>query len=119
MVVNTTQPDQDTWVIGFSGKLNFESRNAFHGGMAKVEQTSPRHIILDFTDLTYIDSAGLGLLTLAHRKLSAISSRLVIANPQSAVRDILLLTNIDKMFSIVDSVAVPSPRHKAPVFPHS
>jgi len=108
MVVNTTQPDQDTWVIEFSGKLNFESRHVFHSEVAKVEQTSPRHIILDFTDLTYIDSAGLGLLTLTHRKLSAISSRLVIANPQSVVRDILLLTNMDKMFPLYDSVAAAS-----------
>ncbi len=78
--------------------------------MAQAELTSPRQIILDFTNFSHIDSAGLALLTLTHHKLSPIGIlRLIqVANAQSSVRDILLLTNMDKMFSIYDSVALAS-----------
>ena len=76
--------------------------------MAQAELTSPRQIILDFTDFSHIDSAGLALLTLTHRKLSTMGIRLIVAKAQSTVRDILLLTNMDKMFSIDDSVALTS-----------
>jgi anti-anti-sigma factor len=74
--------------------------------MSQAEQTSPRQIILDFTDLSHIDSAGLALLTLNHRKLSTMGIRLIVAKTQNTLRDILLLTNMDKMFFIDDSVAL-------------
>jgi len=76
--------------------------------MNQAEEASPRQIVFDLTGLSSIDSAGLGLLTLTHRKLSAKGSRLMIANAQSSVRDILLLTKMDQMFSMVDSVAATS-----------
>ena len=118
MIVNSTQPDQYSWVIGFSGKLNFQSRHVFQNAMAQAEQTSPCQIILDLTDLSHIDSAGLGLLTLTHRKLSAKGTRMVIAKAQSTVRDLLLLTNMDKMFSLYDSVAAASQTSKTAMIPH-
>jgi anti-anti-sigma factor len=108
MNVSITQPNQNTCVIGFSGKFDFQSRHAFQGAMVQAEQASARQIILDFTDLSHIDSAGLGLLSLAHKKLSAMGSRMVIANAQDIVRDILLLTNMEKMFPLYDSVAAAS-----------
>jgi anti-anti-sigma factor len=70
MVVTSSQPDQHTWVIGFSGKLVFQSRQAYQTAVNQAEAASPGQIIFDFTDLSYIDSAGLGLLTLTHRKLT-------------------------------------------------
>lgn len=76
--------------------------------MEEAEQASPRHLILDFTDLSYIDSAGLGLLALTYRKLSTMGYQLVIANAQSSVQEILRLTNMDKIFSLHDSVATAS-----------
>ncbi len=108
MVVKTTQTDQHTWVLGFSGKLNFHSRQAYQQAVNQAEEASARLIVLDFTELSYIDSAALGLLTLTHRKLTTKGNRMIIANPQGSVRDILLLTNMDKMFSIVNSVAAAS-----------
>jgi len=80
MNVSLTQPNQHTCVIGFSGKLDFQSRHAFQSATVQAEQASTRQIILDFTDLSHIDSAGLSLLSLAHKKLSAMGSRMVIAN---------------------------------------
>ncbi len=119
MIVNATQPDQSTWVIALSGKLLFESRHAFQDAMTTVQQTSPRRVILDLTDLSHIDSAGLGLMAVAHRKLAPMDIGLMVANPQKTVRDILLLTNMDKMYSLHDSVAEASRQSKTTTLLHS
>jgi anti-anti-sigma regulatory factor len=63
MIVTTTQPDQQTWMLAFSDKFDFQSRHAFQSTMAKAEPTTPRQIILAFTGLSHIDSAGLALFT--------------------------------------------------------
>ncbi len=115
MIVNATQPDLSTWVLALSGKLLFESRHAFQDAMTTAQQTSPRLIILDLTELSHIDSAGLGLLAVAHKKLHPMDIGLTIANPQKTVRDILLLTNMDQMYPLYDSVAEASRQFKTPI----
>ncbi len=115
MIVNATQPDQSTWVLALSGKLLFESRHAFQDAMTTAQQTSPRLIVLDLTDLSHLDSAGLGLLAVAHKKLTPLDIVLTIANPQKTVRDILLLTKMDVMYPLHDSVAEASRQAKTTI----
>ena len=117
MIANISQPDQHTTVIKFLGKLMFNARQTFQSVMTQAEEASPQHIILDFSDLSYIDSAGLGLLTLAHRKLSEQGYKLGIANAQGSVRDILLLTNMNKMFHLSDSAKTASQTSKTMSLP--
>ena len=84
----------------------FQSRHNFQASITQIERSSPRLIILDCTNLSYIDSAGLGLLLLYQRLYSTMDIRIVIANAQPNVRDILFLANLDKKFMIFDTVAV-------------
>ena len=58
------------------------------------------HIVLDFADLSYVDSSGLGVL--AGLKASAIREgycRLIIVNIAPRVKDLLRLTNLLEMFT--------------------
>ncbi len=119
MIVDATQPDLSTWVLALSGKLLFQSRHAFQDAVTQAEKTSPRLIILDLEELVHIDSAGLGLMALAHKKLTTQSISLAIANPQKTVREILLLTNMDKMYALFDSVAEALRRPKTMLLPHN
>ena len=115
MTVNTTQPDQFTWVIGLSGKLNFHSRQAFHKAVQQAEHTSPRQIIFDLTEISSIDSAGLGLLALTHKRLTTAGIRIGLTNLQHMVKDVFQLTNLDNLFCIYDSVATASQSLKTAV----
>lgn len=117
MVVTSSQPNQHTWVLAFSGKLIFSSRHAYQTAVNQAEAASPRQIIFDLTDLSYIDSAGLGLMTLTHRKLPGAEIKICLANLQKSVKDILLLTNMDKMFPLYDSVSA-ALQQSQPVFSH-
>ncbi len=119
MIVNATEPDQATWVLALSGKLLFESRKVFQDAVTTAKDTSPRLIIFDLTDLSHIDSAGLGLLAVAHKNLAPMDISLRIANPQKTVRDILALTKMDVMYPVHDSVAEASRQSKTTLLPRS
>jgi len=119
MIVTSTQADQHTWVLGFSGKLNFQSRQAYQTAVNQAQAASPRQIIFDFTNLSYIDSAGLGLLTVTHRKLTGAGIKISLANVQESVKQLLLLINMDKLFPLFDSVAAASQQPKTAEFSHS
>ncbi len=115
MGVNTTQTDPNTWIVACSGKLDFQARHDFQNAVAQTESTSPRKVILDLGGVTHVDSAGLGLLTLAHKKLSPQGIQIVIANAQNSARDVLLLTNMDKLFPLYASVAEASQAPHTPI----
>ncbi len=94
----------------------FQSRQAYHAAVNQAEAASPRLIIFDCTALSYIDSAGLGLLVLTHRKLTQAGIKVSLANPQGSVKEILLLTNMDTMFPFYDSVAAAAQQSKPTAF---
>jgi len=118
MIVTSIQTDQHTWVLGFSGKLNFQSRPVYHKAVNQAQAASPSQIIFDFTDLSYIDSAGLGLLAVTHRKLTGTGIKISLANGQESVKQLILLINMDRLFPLFDSVAAAIQQSKTSDFLH-
>lgn len=59
-----------------------------------------RQILLDCVGMDYIDSAGIGLLVMAHKKTLANQSSIVITNVKPSIKEILLLANLQKLIEI-------------------
>lgn len=57
-------------------------------------------ITLDCIELEYIDSAGIGLLVMAHKKAQARQSKLAMVNLKTAPKEILQLANLQKIIDI-------------------
>ena len=108
MHVSNTQPDQYTWVLECSGKLNFQARQIYRQAVSQAAEASPRHVIVDLTGVSYIDGAGLGLLVLTHKQLADLGIRLSLTVIQVSVKQVLELTNLHTLFPIYASVATAS-----------
>lgn len=63
-------------MLSLSGRLDFHARQVFHHAMEKARFTQSNHIILNFSHVPFVDSAGLGLLMLAHKSLGEANSPL-------------------------------------------
>jgi len=64
---------------------------------ALLEQTTEGELLLDMTELEFIDSTGIALLVAAHRRLNcdgAVRFRL-IGSSNSAVQRVMTLTGLD------------------------
>jgi anti-sigma B factor antagonist len=64
--------------------------------LEKVESTTT----VDFGELRYISSAGLGLLLATQKRLIDSGSRLEIANMSPHIRDIFTIAGFDFLFDI-------------------
>ncbi|MFP4162648.1 MAG: STAS domain-containing protein [Chitinispirillaceae bacterium] len=60
-------------------------------------------IVIDMGETTFIDSHGLGVFVYCWRLLEQEDRRMVFLKPQGFIRSMLLGTNLDKIFSVVDS----------------
>lgn len=70
--------------------------------MAVLEEIEDgaRHVRVDMTGMSYIDSSGLGALVSLSRKLRERGGSLRLAHPQADVRSLLAMTRLDTLFKI-------------------
>jgi len=70
------------------------------------------HIVIDLSQVAFLDSAALGLLMISHRQLQADKRTLSLAYPQPTVRQIIELANLHKTIPLIES-SVPSMAKKS------
>ncbi len=63
----------------------------------ELEHTMPFLVILDFGEVGFMDSSGIGLILGRARLLSGWGGKLLIASPSEQVRKILKLSGLERM----------------------
>ena len=67
---------------------------------ALTEAGDDKKITLDCSEMEYLDSAGIGLIVMAHKKALNNQCRVAIINTKPSAREILLLANLQKLIDI-------------------
>jgi anti-sigma B factor antagonist len=67
---------------------------------AKVFNTIEASCRVDFGDLDYISSAGLGVLLKTQKRLGESGHSLTLANMNNHIKDVFVLAGFDAVFSI-------------------
>jgi anti-anti-sigma factor len=94
----------DVAVMRLSGKFLAGSDGPFLRQKAKdLFEAGTRRLILDFSEVPYIDSTGLGFLAGTHASAQNAGASLVLANLNPHVRKILDGVQLSKFFVIADS----------------
>jgi anti-anti-sigma factor len=70
-------------------------------GMIREE---PKQIVIDLSDATYIDSAGLAALIIAMREVEAYGGKFFLAGLNETVRSVLESSRLDRTFRILPDV---------------
>jgi anti-anti-sigma factor len=61
-------------------------------------------LMLDLSQLDYMSSRGLRVLTMARRQAEAAGLTITLAAPNEVMREILAISRYDKLFHVSDSV---------------
>ncbi|MGB0911454.1 MAG: STAS domain-containing protein [Nitrospirales bacterium] len=91
-------------VLALSGRLDFTSRHDFQSAIQQAKETGSQLIVLNMKDVSFIDSAALGMLMVAFKDLQQSKIRLVIAEPQAYVEKIFTLANLGNIVSVCATV---------------
>jgi len=85
------------------GDLTYANRSVFKAAVEKATEARCKHLILNFEQVRFVDSAGLGLLVIASQSFKRLQSQVSLLKPQTYVREIMSLANIPKMIPIYES----------------
>ena len=86
--------------IRLSGRMCFDDHDLFRGVLDAIEGNSGHRIILDLTELSAIDSAGLGMLIIAGDHAAKKGLAFDIRNPAGLVKKLMELACLSKHMSV-------------------
>lgn len=79
-----------------SGRLDAAQTDKANEVLGKITHSAR----VDFKDLQYISSAGLGVLLATQKRLSQTGSKLILVNMNSHIRDVFHYARFDMIFEI-------------------
>jgi anti-sigma B factor antagonist len=98
-VVRLSHSGSET-VIAVAGELDLAGAPALQECLLEAAARGSETIEVDFGSLTYIDSAGLGVLVSAHKRLESMGGSLVISQPNERVMRILTVSGLCNFLTI-------------------
>lgn len=91
-----------TNTIRMTKRFDYSASGEFNSAISAAlgEDGVDQKIHLDCINMDYIDSAGIGLLVMAHKKAMSKGSTIEIVHAKPSIKEILLLANLQKLISI-------------------
>ncbi len=86
--------------VSLSGKFTFSDHQNFRAIIEAIKKKEGNVIILDFTNVDFVDSAALGMLLVAREEASKNNVDLILENPVGHVQKMFELSDFNSMFNI-------------------
>lgn len=67
---------------------------------ARAEQVRPSTLVLDFRDVTFMDSSGIGLVMGRYRMMQSLEGTVSVRHVSAHIRKVMILAGLDKLVSI-------------------
>lgn len=90
-------------VCTLSGEINLESSPDLRKFCAQLLAKGEKNMILNFKDVSYVDSSGLATLIELFQKIKEKSGSLKLCSLSDKVKGVFELTKLDRVFKICPS----------------
>jgi anti-anti-sigma factor len=82
------------------GELDLATAPQVRACLTELYGSGRRRVVLDLSELDFIDSTGLGVLVAALKRFRSDGGELAVVNPTNRVRKVFELTRLDGQFLI-------------------
>lgn len=69
-----------------------------------LSQMGGTNILFDFSDVTFMDSSGIGMLIGRYKQVQALGGRLAILSANKTVTEIILLSGVNQLLPLFDTI---------------
>ena len=98
-----TAMDGPTALLRVEGELDAATAPVLEEALRRAaNEGANERLVLDFSNLTFVDSAGLSVLVAAHKRLQRDGAELVVAAPSAAVRRLFDIAGLDRVLTITE-----------------
>jgi len=101
--ISDTEIDDTTHVIELGGEVDLYTAPEFKERMVQVIEDGKKHVVVDLSKATFIDSTTLGVLVGGVKRLRPAGGSLTLVCTDPNICKIFEITGLDRVFSIHDS----------------
>ena len=88
-------------VLPLKGEIDLHVSPSVTASLNSMIEKKPQRLVVDLSDVTYIDSAGLAALIGAMQKVEGYGGKFLLAGLQETVRSIFEISRLDQVFQII------------------
>lgn len=96
----------NTWLVSVSGRLDQNQTPDLEERLNALLDQGHHRIVVDLTEVHYINSGGLRCLVTAWRKAKKAGGNLVLTGLRSRVHEVFSMVGFDKVFDVYPSRAL-------------
>ena len=87
-------------VLPLEGEIDLHVSSHVESSLASIIAKRPKHVVVDLSGVTFIDSSGLAVLINAMQDVKAYGGKLTLAGINNNVRSIFEIARLDQFFLI-------------------
>ena len=91
-------------VLPLKGEIDLHVSPVVTASLNAMIEKKPERLVIDLSDVSYIDSAGLAALIQAMQKVEAYGGKFFLAGLQETVRSIFEISRLDQVFQVFPDV---------------
>jgi anti-anti-sigma factor len=97
--VDSTSDGQVLTLVG-RGEIDYATLDVLENELDKATDSEAETVVVDLQDVTYIDSAGLGVLVKAHRRMTSENRALVLRVTSPDIIKLFDITGLAHLFAV-------------------
>ena len=102
---NITPRQSSSHVVPLKGAIDLHVSPTVTSTLNDVIDKKPERMVVDLSEVSYIDSAGLAALIQAMQKVESYGGKFMLAGLQETVRSIFEISRLDQVFQIFPDAA--------------
>lgn len=90
----------DSRIVRIQGKVTFEYCPVLQSRLDSVLDEGARQIVIDFQDVPFIDSSGVGEVLRLFKRMKDVGGEVVLLNPNQKLRDLFSMYRFGQFMQI-------------------
>jgi len=90
-------------ILNLNGRLDAHTSKTFEDRLMPLIDEGNKKILVDFSQLDYISSAGLRVLLLAARKLSEANGKIALCSLKAPIKTVFDIAGFSSVFAIFNT----------------
>ena len=100
LTIHSSNPDKTTCILKIEGEVDVYTSPQLKEEIVKISQSGVKRLVINLSQVEYLDSTGLGVLIGALKRLREADGNLSLVGPGMRILRIFEITGLDKIFEI-------------------
>lgn len=95
--------ESDISIVSLEGRMDWKALSEFSGSVAQLADSGSKKVLLDFSKMEYMSSAGIRALIEAMQTVEKAGGTLAISSPSETLMELFKVVQLEKVIKIYKS----------------